>query len=120
MEEQQTLDTTTTKVDALNKHLDQRLQLDHSGNLEAEIERLANLGWTPALLGSRITARCGPQAGTGVVVHVIRGITGPPAPNQTPTAPIAMALHAFEQSPENLPGYCKCALPQANRHHHSS
>lgn len=117
MEEQTALEITSTKVEALNKHLDQRLQLDHSGSLEAEIERLANLGWTPALLGSRITARCGPQAGTGVVVHVIRGITGPPAPNKAPTTPPVMELHTFEQNPEDLPGHCKCALPQTNRHH---
>ena len=117
MEHQTTLETATTKIEALNKHLNQQLQLDHSGNLEAEIERLAKLGWTPALLGSRITARCGPQAGTGVVVHIIRGITGPPAPNQTPTTPTAIELHAFEQDPENMPGWCLCQLPQANRHH---
>ena len=118
MEEQTTLDTTRTKVDALNKNLPSHLQLNNSGNLEAEIERLANLGWTPDSLGSRITARCnGPAAGPGVVVHIIRGMTGPPAPNQTPTTPTIMELHAFEQNPENLPGWCLCQLPQANRHH---
>ena len=83
MEHQTTLDATSTKLDALNRRLPKRLQPDHSDNLGAEIERLANLGWTPDLLAAYILADCGPQAGTGVVVQIIRGITGPPAATAT-------------------------------------
>ncbi len=107
------------KVTALNAHLPEHLHLDPSPGLEAELDQAAAAGWTPDGLAAHIRSKAGPNAGPGLVVSIIRGASHrPQRPGTIPEqAGLITAAHPFTDHPDTMPGWCRCGLPRANRHH---
>lgn len=107
------------KTTALNSHLPTHLWVTETPGLEAELDQAAANGWTPDGLAAWIVHRCGPQAGSGVVVSLIRQAAR--TPQAKGTEPVRAGLiidaHPFTQDPDNMGGWCRCGLPRANRHH---
>ena len=107
-------------TDRLNEHLPEHLHLSPGAAADEALQGARAKGWTPEALAQYITRKCGPTAGSGVVISLIRN--APPAdqhkkPGGGSPGRLILEPHPFDQSPDNEPGWCRCQLPRGNRHH---
>ena len=108
-------------TDRLNEHLPEHLHLTPGANADEALQAARQKGWTPEALARYVTRNCGPTAGSGVVINLIRN--APPADTHNnknkggATHKLVIEAHPFTQDPNNIEGWCYCQLPRGNRHH---
>ena len=119
--EQTTLGTTATKLEALNRRLPQRLRPTPCQERENDLDRLAALGWNSEKLAAYILNDTGGQANAGITVHIIRNITMPP---ETATTAGHTTWQGHTACPDGHKGVhgqdcelCHCDPTQGPAHH---